>query len=468
MYDFTKLTLGYVPTRRDTFPPPEPAYAQRDEVRAKIDELCQKVGGVDLVDIDWLNDEKMLVEFNYVAAVEKHFREKGVDALFLSHMNFGQEESMAKLAKALDVPVLLWGPRDPAPREDFENGPRQFDTQCGLFATSRALRRYGVMFTYIENCWLDDPVLERDFDRFIRTATIVKAMRNLRIGQFSVRPRQFLTVKVNESELLERFGIEVTPINEAELFNLVEDIRKNRPEKAQKMIADMKAKFSIKNMSEAQIENQALVTLAFQELSEKYELSAFASECWDVFQNRLDVRPCSVFGMSTDLGLPIACETDIHGAISSVITTAAKRGAEPNFLADVTVRHPSNDNAELFWHCGPFPASLAKPGADVTLNGCHGQYELKEGDVTLCRFDADRGDYFVFCGEAKTTDGPATDGNYVWLEFEDWVRWEKSLVYGPYIHHISGIYGNYAAAIEDACRYLGLIYDNPDEGCCCE
>ena len=47
----------------------------------------------------------------------------------------------------------LWGPRDPAPQGEEEF--RVFDTQCGLFATSKVLSRYGVPFTSVSYTHLD-------------------------------------------------------------------------------------------------------------------------------------------------------------------------------------------------------------------------------------------------------------------------------------------------------------------------
>jgi hypothetical protein len=29
-------------------------------------------------------------------------------------------------------------------------------------------------------------------------------------------------------------------------------------------------------------------------------------------------------------------------------------------VADFTIRHPENDQAELLWHCGSFPVGIAK------------------------------------------------------------------------------------------------------------
>ena len=36
-------------------------------------------------------------------------------ALFMPHCNFGSEEVVGKLGKAIGKPFLLWGPRDQAP-----------------------------------------------------------------------------------------------------------------------------------------------------------------------------------------------------------------------------------------------------------------------------------------------------------------------------------------------------------------
>ena len=45
---------------------------------------------------------------------------------------------------------------------------------------------------------------------------------------------------------------------------------------------------------------------------------------------------------------------DIHAAITSVMAMAAAGYSRPAFTADLTLRHPENENAELLWHCGPF------------------------------------------------------------------------------------------------------------------
>ena len=89
-----------------------------------------------------------------------------------------------------------------------------------------------------------------------------------------------------------------------------------------------------------------------------------------------------------------------------------------------------------------------------------GNWELKEGELTLLRFDGCRGEYKLLVGKAKTVNGPITSGNYVWAEVDDWPAWEEKIVTGPYIHHIAGVYGDYTSALKEACKYIpGLILD---------
>ena len=127
------------------------------------------------------------------------FKEKEVDALFVPFANYGQEEAVAKLAKELDVPLLIWGPRDgiASPTDTY----RPTDSQCGIFAASKVLRRYGIKFTHIEICEINDVIFEEGFNTFIETARIVSAFKKRgRIAQISVRPQQFLDLMVNEAK----------------------------------------------------------------------------------------------------------------------------------------------------------------------------------------------------------------------------------------------------------------------------
>lgn len=449
-----QVKIGYAPTRRDIYPPPEFSWPMRDKIKERMDRIFSRIHDVELVGIEWLNEEGLLVDPADVKRVAKKFKDEEVDAVFVPHCNFGCEEVVGMLGKAVGKPVLLWGPRDDVPPTDLTID-RPLDIQCGLFASGMALRRYNVPFTYIENCWLDDPMLEKEIDKFVRVVSVVKAFNSLRIGQISLRPAPFLSVKINESELMERFGIEIVPIKGQDIIALTRDFLNNRKEEVAVTAEEIRSKVDCVEVSEDYLNNTAALELAILEMAEKQGCVAFGSECWEVIPQALDIWPCFAFGELADKGIPVSCETDMHGAISCVLAQAAARGETASFTADLTIRHPFNDNSELLWHCGPFPISLAKENKKTCLVGkCNGQYEIRGGDLTIIRLGALGGKYTLLVEEVKGCDGPITNGNYVWVETKDWPALERKFVCGPYIHHVAGIHGKYFEVFREAEKYL--------------
>ena len=452
------ITIGYVPTRRDVFSKEE-ALRYHTLVLNKISNW-----GADIVDIDDINAEGLLFQEKDLPAIIKKMAH--VDGLFFPHCNFGTEDLVAKLAKALNKPVLLWGPRDDAPLED---GLRTRDTQCGLFATGKVLRRFNIPFTYIENSWPDAPVFEQGYRKFVSVCAAVKAFRNLRILQLGTRPDPFWSVICNEGELLERFGVQTFPLS---LIDLVEESKAILAKKDTKFTDTMeKIRKSIKvnPNDEADLEKIAALKLAIRNLCEQNGCTCVAIQCWHALQKGIGVMPCLVNGLLAEEGIPVTCETDIHGAITAILMQAASLESSPVFFADLTVRHPNNDNAELLWHCGNFPPSLADENSTKEL-GHHfifpahktgtGEWKIRDGEVTVCRFDGDHGEYRMFIGEGRGTDGPRTKGTYFWLEVDDWAKWERTLVEGPYIHHCAAVHGQFADILEETCKYLnGVIVD---------
>ena len=176
------IKIGFAPTRRSIFSAPD-AVKYADLTRSKLDELK-----VDYVDIKDINSEGLLYSDEDMEKVAEKFAKEKVKGLFIPHCNFGTEYVVARLAKKLNVPVLLWGPRDERPDE---NGIRLRDSQCGLFATGKVLRRFQVPFTYMTNCRLDDLEFERGLRDFLAVCNVVDTFRNTRILQIAPRPFDF-------------------------------------------------------------------------------------------------------------------------------------------------------------------------------------------------------------------------------------------------------------------------------------
>ena len=463
MGDLHSLKLGLVPTRRDCsgeyFCNIDIAQKAKKDIEKKLTAM-----GVDFVNIDFLNDEGLIYSGLDAQKVADYMIAQKVDCIFTPHVNFGTEDAVAKVGKLVGKPLLLWAPRDASP--DDYGGNRCTDSQCGVMATGKVLRDFGVKFTYMTNCSLEDETFERTLRTFLAAAQVVKAMNHLRIGQISVRPNEFWSVKCNELQLLEKFGIEVVPVTLVELGDLFKDQMENHKEQLAERVAYYHDRFDIK-VPEDSLTRTAALYYAIKSWAEKEQVQAIASSCWGPIREMSGIAACFTFSELTDDKLPVICECDVHGAITSVIAQAATRWQKASFFADITIRHPSDDNAELFWHCGVFPKSVASKTMKPAINGNFdagqptvGNFLMEDTDTTVLRFDCSGDQYYLLVAEGKSVAGPKTTGTYGWLKFNDWPKLEHKVVEGPYIHHVAGVHEHVAAALYEACKYLpGLTLD---------
>jgi L-fucose isomerase-like protein len=461
-----KIKLGLAPTRRTLTRPK--FFDTVDAIEAK-NQIEKKLRDFDIeyVNLDFLNNEGLLFNGNDANMVAQKFLDERVDAIFAPHCNFGTEDAVAKLAKKVNKPLLIWGPRDDVPLSD---GRRTRDSQCGLFATSKVLGQFGIPFSYITNSHLTDAVFERGLKNFIAASSVVKSFRNVRLGQISTRPGAFWSVKYNELELLERFGIEIVPITLQDIKRQMDWMIREKYADVKDEVEEIKGKIKRIIITQEQLEKVVALKLAVKLWAGQENLSSIAFLCTAPMREITGIAACFVSAELTDIGLPVICETDVHGAITSVMSQAAVLGETPTFLADLTIRHPENDNAELLWHCGVFPNSLRKNGSESVLNNHYGagtpgtiELEMKGGDITISRFDGLSGDYRLMMSQGVGIDGPKTNGSYIWVEFKDWPKLEHRLIYGPYIHHVTGVHEKIAPVLYEACRFIpGLTPDPVD------
>lgn len=422
--------------------------------------------GIRFVDLESVLPDGMVRDQKHVAIVVRHFQEQGIDALFIPHCNFGTEGAAAMIAKKCGVPTLLWGPRDEAPLPD---GSRLRDSLCGMMATSGVLKALRVPFTYINNCRIDDDQFRQGVERFVRAAHVVKKLKNMRIGQIGQRIDFFWSTVVNEAELLDRFGIQVLPIDAINLIRAIRERLSAERARYREELARFREWISFHHFSD---EDGILASLAFRdivvEIAQRENLDGFCFQTFDSIPTEFRASLCFGCSLVDDAGYPVAPESDLHGAISSVLLEAANESDEPSFLPDITIRHPDNENAVLLWHADA-PLSLRAPDSAVKLDApwilkglpsglIH--FRLKDGPLTLCRFAKSGDEYLIGCGQGQTVPGPYTQEFYAWLEVDHWPTWERQLIEGPYIHHCSCSYGHSADVLQEATRYVpGLHFE---------
>ncbi|MDR0337261.1 MAG: hypothetical protein LBI18_09245 [Planctomycetaceae bacterium] len=466
MLDY-KLKIGLVPVRRYLPGPKRTGMFNSDYAVANKEKAVGFLKKhftdeqTEFVDLEWLNEEGLLIETKDCERVADYFVNQKIDALFIINCNFGNEEAAGKVAQILKLPTLLWGQRDRIIEQD---GTRYTDTQCGLFSVSKQLKRYNINFSYISNCDIETELFRQGVKRFLSVATIVKNFFRLRIIQIGTRPKPFKCVMVNELELTERFGIDIVPVNMADATALLQKTLRERSAIIKDHVTRIKDIYDVNGIDDEMLMRMATFIEFYQDVLRENRGDVIATECWTAMNQAFGALPCLAMSLLADMGLIIICETDIYGAITSSILACAARGRKPPFFGEFTVRHPERDDAELLWHCGVFATSLRNQDAKPSLKIFKPNFRVKNGQYTIARFQAENGNYYLLGGIFETVEGPDTVGTYLWAKFNHLEQIEQKLIEGPYIHHLSEISGNFVSELKELTKFIpGLIFNALEE-----
>ncbi|MBQ9071439.1 MAG: hypothetical protein IJY23_08885 [Clostridia bacterium] len=462
MLDY-KIKIGLVAMRRNTTDRPRGTfltwYSAEQRGKRFVDYIENNFASdnVSFVDNKGIGHEDLVFDDASAAEVAERFKNENVDAVMIINCNFGNEEAATDIAKAVGKPVLLWAPLDD---EYYVDGMRPTDSQCGIFGLSRQMQRYHVPFSFIRSCEVDSEEFKDGFDRFVRVACMVKNFKGMRIGQVGARPAPFFSVIWNEGELMEQFGIRIIPIN----FAIIEQRMKAAPELYKDEITEYEnyfmSNYTLDELTPKYIKPMATMAAMYKHLFEEFKLDVISAECWTATPVMFDgLAPCAVYSMLNDLGYMISCESDLHAAMTMVLLKSATLGKGYPLFGEFTVRHPENKNAELLWHCGPFPLSQKAPESKARLVNQRAWLRGADGKYTVARIDrAEGGKYMILPMLCNTTEGPETHGTYIWGEFEDLGAVETKLMEGPYIHHFIEMKGDYTKEIKEFCKYFPNLH----------
>jgi L-fucose isomerase-like protein len=142
----------------------------------------------------------------------------------------------------------------------------------------------------------------------------------------------------------------------------------------------------------------------------------------------------------------------------------------PHFI-DWTIQHQEKANNFLSWHCGNAPPSLVCKNGNVTLRyhsilgeslGIErskgtGEFQLKAGEVTLCRLQEQDGQFKMLIARGKTEVAKQNlRGSWCWVEVPDLDLLYATLVKEGFTHHASLIHGDFIQPIKQACEYMGI------------
>ena len=467
MLDYS-VKIGLVPMRRNTTDRPKGTFLtwysaeQRGERFVKYIEENFTTDKVTFVDSKGLGCKDLIFDDASANDIIARFKDSDVDAVFIINCNFGNEEAAADIAKALGKPVLLWAPLDD---EYYVDGMRPTDSQCGLFGVSRQMQRFHIPFSHLPCCEVESDEFKEGFESFVRVACMVKNFKGMRIGQVGLRPAPFFSVIWNEGELMEKFGVKIIPINFAIIEQRMKAVLEEKPAELSEIADYICKNYTLDDLTPQYVERMAAMTVMYKRLFSEFNLDAISAECWTATPVMFDgLAPCTVYGLLNDMGYLVSCESDMHCTMTMALLKCATLGEGKPLFGEFTVRHPENKNAELLWHCGPFPISQkAESGIDseARLVNQRSWFRAKNGKYTIVRMDQESGNYMILPIVADTTKGPQTHGTYIWVEFDNLQKVEDRLIDGPYIHHFVEMEGDYKKEIKEFCKYFpNLKYDS--------
>ncbi|MDI3481754.1 MAG: hypothetical protein PWQ97_1409 [Tepidanaerobacteraceae bacterium] len=382
MHNTPKVKPGIVAVSRDCFP-----ITISEKRREAVVKACSEKGIL-------VTEIKTIVESEKdVLKALKELEEAGINALIVYLGNFGPEGPETMLAQKFDGPCMFAA----AAEETVENLVQgRGDAFCGMLSASYNLGLRNIK-PYIPEYPMGtaDEVAEmiRDFENIAR---VILGLKHLKIISFGPRPQDFLACNAPIKPLYD-LGIEIMENSELDLFESFNN-HKDDP-RIPEVVSEMEQELSNGNQYPGILPKLAQYELTLRDWMEKHigasRYAVFANKCWPAFQTQFGFVPCYVNSRFAARGIPIACETDIYGALSEYIITCATE--LPSTLLDINNTVPkdmyeeSKDRisdyklSDLFmgFHCGNT--------AGACMKACSMKYQLimhrllepeKEPDIT--------------------------------------------------------------------------------------
>jgi L-fucose isomerase-like protein len=413
MKEMKDVTFGVIVGTRGFFNP-RLASEGRKELMSVLDKMGYKYVIVGESDtkygvIETVEDAKKCAQL-FRANYEK------IDGIIVSLPNFGDEIGVVEtlnLAK-LDLPVMVHASDDDINHMQLDN---RRDSFCGKLSVCNNLYQYKIKFTNttFHTCPIKSKEFENDLSYFAKVCKVVKGIRTARIAQIGTRPAAFQTVRYSE-KLLQDSGITVIPVDLSVIIGAANKISDSSADIKNK-VAEIKKYGSVQSdITEEKIIRSAKLNIAIEQFMTENQCDAGAVQCWDSIQLNYGCATCLPMSMLGEKGVPMACETDVTGAVTMYAMYLAS--GSPSGYLDWNNNFKEDRDMCINFHCSNFPKSFMGTemeisnldilgnnlGYDKCFGACKGQ--VKAGPMTYGKISTDDvwGTIKVYFGEGQFTD----------------------------------------------------------------
>ncbi len=419
-------------------------------------------------------------------------REHAVNALCVYLGNFGPEGPETILAQRFPGPVMFIAAAEES-GEDLIDG--RGDAYCGMLNASYNLGLRKIR-AYIPEYPVGTPEqVAEELRGFLPIARVFLGIQNLKVFSFGPRPYDFLACNAPIQPLYD-IGIEIQENSELDLFAAYNAHKDDS--RIDKVVSDMVEELGAANRMPGILKRLAQYEVTLTDwLNDNLGASSyavFANKCWPAFQTQFGIVPCYVNSRFASNLIPIACETDIYGAISEYILACATE--IPPTLLDINNTVPTDMYEEniagktaytskdvfMGFHCGNTPLchlkkaemkyqrimkrSLEPNGEpDITRGTLEG--DICAGDITLFRLQATadcRLKSYIAQGEVLDVPTRSFGGIGVFAISEMGRFYRHVLIEGRFPHHGAVGFMHSGKAVYAALQMLGvsdIAYNRP-------
>lgn len=467
------VLIGLVAVSRDCFP----IELSRSR-RAEVAEACREKN------LPFVELETVVENESDVLKALDEARGRGVNALAVYLGNFGPEGPTTLLAKRFGGPVMFAAAAEET-EADLVGG--RGDAYCGLLNTS-----YNCGLRKLRPFIPETPVglpgaVAGMMAEFLPAARVVLGVRKLKIFGFGPRPQDFLACNAPIKPLYD-LGVEIMENSELDLYDIFLKAE-GRPEVetvARDMADELGAGNTYPDLLKKLAQYEVALTAFMKNNLGASSFAAFADKCWPAFESFFGFVPCYVNSRLAGRGIPVACETDIYGALSEYMAVCAT--GLPATLLDINNTVPGDMIAgsggafkdfkptDLFmgFHCGNTPASclvdasmkhqlimhrLMEPGKDPDITRGTLEGRIRPGGITLFRLQSTADTVlrsYIAEGDVLDVDPKSFGGIGVFAVPEMGRFYRHVLIEKRFPHHTAVAFAKAGRALLNALRMLGV------------
>lgn len=473
MINVPVVKLGIVGVSRDCFP-----VELSQKRRNAVVQYCG-YHALNLIEIQTTveNEKDVLKALEELKAAE-------VNALVVYLGNFGPEGPETMLVQKFPGPAMVVAAAEES-GADLING--RGDAFCGMLNASYnlALRK---LTPYIPEYPVGTPdEVGEMIAEFEDIARVILGLSQLKIFGFGPRPQDFLACNAPVKPLYD-LGVEIMENSELDLFESFNHHENDK--RIPDVVKDMEAELGMGNGYPGILPKLAQYELTLKDWMENHlgasKFAVFANKCWPAFQTQFHFVPCYVNSRLASAGIPVACETDIYGALSEYIITCAT--SIPATLLDINNTVPKDmfeQNAAAFagyqqhdlfmgFHCGNTPKAcmkhaslkyqlimhrLLEPDKDPDISRGTLEGALRPGQATLFRLQSTADCQlrsYVAQGEIIDVDPNSFGGIGIFAVKEMARFYRHVLIAKRYPHHAGVAFKHVGKVLFAAMKMMGV------------